>query len=222
MFKAILLDIDNTLYEYEAQHQKALEQVLNYLEKELSISREVALPALDQAKLYVKQNNPEKACSHNRLLYMQYLCENLSLPALDHSMPLYNHYWDTFLETLELSSGAMAFLQRYQATPICLVTDLTAHIQFRKVQRLGLSRWADFMVTSEEAGMEKPHPFMFQLALHKLGMRPEDVCMVGDNYKKDILGAKRLGIHAYWLTNNENHVQEEGITCISSLEDITW
>jgi len=35
MFKAILLDIDNTLYEYEAQHQKALEQVLNYLEKEL-------------------------------------------------------------------------------------------------------------------------------------------------------------------------------------------
>lgn len=222
MYKGILLDIDNTLYEYEPLHQKSQSRVFEYVEKEFKIEHETIKKAFKQAKLQVKQNTPETASSHNRLLYMQNLCELLDLDSLTHSMTLYNLYWDTFLDHLQLTPGARDLFNKADGLPICLVTDLTAHIQHRKVETLELNRWAKYMVTSEEAGCEKPHPFMFQLALHKLGLQPKDVCMIGDSFKKDIQGAQRLGIHAYWLAPKEQHIQESGITCISDLGEIQW
>lgn len=222
MYKGILLDIDNTLYEYEPLHQIAQSKVFQYVESTFSINTQEVTEAFKSAKLFVKQNTPETASSHNRLLYMQYLCELLNIDSLSHSMTLYNIYWDTFLEGLKLSDGANAFFERYGHLPICLVTDLTAHIQHRKVSQLQLNKWANFMVTSEEAGCEKPHPFMFQLALHKLGLQAHEVCMVGDSFKKDIQGAQRLGIHAFWLCQEADFIDSHGITCISDLGDIQW
>jgi len=222
MYKGILLDIDNTLYQYEPLHEQAQEAVFNFVANEFDIQPSTIASAFKKAKLYVKQNTPETASSHNRLLYMQNLCELLKLDSLSYSMTLYNLYWDTFLEQLQLTKGAQHFFNKFGNLPICLVTDLTAHIQHRKVSKLKLNRWANFMVTSEEAGCEKPHPFMFQLALHKLGLQSHEVCMVGDSFKKDIQGAQRLGIHAFWLCPTTQHIQEDGITCISDLEEIQW
>ena len=220
MYKGILLDIDNTLYTYDPLHNAAQSRVFEYLHSSFDIDLKIISAAFKQAKLQVKQITSETAASHNRLLYMQNLCELLELNSLSQSMVLYNIYWDTFLENLYLSEGAQHFFQRYGHLKICLVTDLTAHIQHRKVEKLELNKWANYMVTSEEAGCEKPHPFMFQLALEKLDLSKSDVCMIGDSYKKDIQGAQRLGIDAYWLTSTP--VNEVGITCIKDLGDLKW
>ena len=220
MYKGILLDIDNTLYTYEPLHKIAQIEVFDYLQKTFKLNRGLIEKSFEQAKMQVKQNTPETAASHNRLLYMQNLCELLQLQSLSTSMTLYNIYWDTFLKTLTLSDGAISFFERYGHLPICLVTDLTAHIQHRKIEKLSLHQWADFMVTSEEAGCEKPHPFMFQLALEKLGLLTSEVCMIGDSFKKDIQGAQRLGIDAYWLTDTV--INEAGITCIKDLGELKW
>ncbi|MEY8248043.1 MAG: HAD family hydrolase [Bermanella sp.] len=220
MFKGILLDIDNTLYRYRPLHEMAQNALFDYIQQYYSFSRTDIESAYSQAKLQIKQNTPHLASSHNRLLYAQNLCEIIGLNSLTHSLELYNIYWDCFIENLTLSQGAQAFFESHSHIPICLLTDLTAHIQHRKVAKLELQRWASLMVSSEEAGCEKPHPFMFQLALHKLGMSSNEVCMIGDNYKKDIEGAKRLGIHAFWLTCEA--IDENGVTCIKNLRDIQW
>jgi putative hydrolase of the HAD superfamily len=62
-------------------------------------------------------------------------------------------------------------------------------------------------VTSEEAGKEKPHPFIFHLALEKLKIQKYDVCMIGDSYSKDIVGAINLEIKSIWL-NRTNEKRE--------------
>jgi HAD superfamily hydrolase (TIGR01549 family) len=222
MYKGILLDIDNTLYEYEPLHLQAQEAVFKFIHNKFAIDKVTIKIQFKQAKLQIKQNTPATAASHNRLLYMQNLCELLGLNIFKNSLILYNVYWDTFLENLFLSGGAQQFFASYGHLPICLVTDLTAHIQHRKVSRLNLSRHADHMVTSEEAGCEKPHPFMFQLALQKLNLQANEVCMIGDSFKKDIEGAARLGIHSYWLCPAEQHIQQKNITCIADLGDIQW
>jgi putative hydrolase of the HAD superfamily len=222
MYKGILLDIDNTLYEYEPLHAQAQAAVFEYIQRQFSIDRLIIEVQFKRAKLQIKQNTPTTAASHNRLLYMQNLCEFLGLNVFENSLTLYNIYWDTFLEQLFLSDGAKILFSRYGHLPICLVTDLTAHIQHRKVARLNLSHWADHIVTSEEAGCEKPHPFMFQLAMQKLNLNANEVCMIGDNFKKDIEGATRLGIHSYWLCPTEQHIQETNISCINNLGDIQW
>jgi putative hydrolase of the HAD superfamily len=224
VYKGILLDIDNTLYQYDPLHALAQAAQFTYLSSTFGISQNNIEQAYSTAKLLVKSKLPATAASHNRLLYAQATCELLDIDALQHSLSLYNVYWDTFLKELSLTPGAEEFFTRYGHLPICLLTDLTAHIQHRKVAKLGLMAWANYIVTSEEAGYEKPHPYMFELALRKLQLRSDEVCMIGDNFKKDILGAKYLGIDSYWLTDTKNQEEhkEAGITPITCLGDIQW
>lgn len=222
MYKGILLDIDNTLYQYDPLHERATRSLFSYAQEKFGKTEQEIKLAFDLAKTYVKLNTPETAASHNRLLYVQNLCEILGIDSLLNSMDLYNQYWDSFLDELTLTEGSKKFFSQYGHLPICLVTDLTAHIQHRKVAKLELNRWANYMVTSEEAGCEKPHPFMFQLALNKLDLKASEVCMIGDSYKKDIQGAKRLGIDAFWLTDKAMDKKEDGIIQVKDLGEIQW
>ena len=80
---------------------------------------------------------------------------------------------------------------------ICLITDLSAKRQFEKIKFLKIDPYINFIVSSEEAGIEKPGTAIFKLALEKIGLLPEQVIMIGDNYKKDILGAKKMGLKAF-------------------------
>jgi HAD superfamily hydrolase (TIGR01549 family) len=222
MYKGILLDIDNTLYKYEPLHQLAQRALFNFVSTTFKINLNVITVAYKQAKLQVKHNNPSTAASHNRLLYVQNLCEILGINAFKNSILLYDIYWNTFLDNLTLSTGAKTFFSSYGHLPICLLTDLTAHIQHRKVAKLELHEWANYMVTSEEAGCEKPHPFMFQMALKKLNLQASEVCMIGDSFKKDIEGAVSLGIQSFWLTGSVHDIGHEKIRCVTDLGEIKW
>jgi putative hydrolase of the HAD superfamily len=82
---------------------------------------------------------------------------------------------------------------------IAIVTDLTAQIQFQKLRHLKFQNRFQAIVTSEEAGIEKPDARIFNLALNKLGCDAADACVVGDNWKKDILGGVNLGMRSFWM-----------------------
>ena len=67
-----------------------------------------------------------------------------------------------------------------------------------KIIKLGINEYIDNIVSSEEAG-EKPNLNIFKLAYCKMNCDKKTLVMIGDNYKKDILGAKRFGIKSYQL-----------------------
>src|SRR3989339_612910 len=105
-------------------------------------------------------------------------------------------YWKNFVKKMILVSGMMVFLKKCRKLniKICIVSDLTTKIQFKKICFLKLDKYIDYVVTSEEAGAEKPFPNIFQLALDKLKLGKGEVIMIGDHHKKDIQGAKSFGI----------------------------
>lgn len=217
-YKGLLLDIDNTLYNYDSTHKKALEELIlvthNATTKDVSAIKMAYLQAREQ----IHTELSETASSHNRLLYIQRMLELLDIKSMNLSLKLYNTYWDTFLDSMELYNGALEFLQEHQDKSICLVTDLTAHIQHRKIEKLNLYKYTDYLVTSEETGKEKPHPYMFMLALRKMNLMIDDVCMIGDSYKKDIVGASTLGMSSFWL-NRENKKENYENDLIIEFED---
>ena len=102
-------------------------------------------------------------------------------------------------------------LQKYQENGIriAVLTDMTAHIQYRKLERLGLTNYVDFIVTSEEAGGEKPERVMFELILDKLQLAAEDVLMVGDSQTKDIDGALCCGMQAILYEDEKEFVEKQ-------------
>ena len=220
-YKGILLDIDNTLYDYKVAHIFSKNLVLEYCVSEFSLSEEKINFAYEKARKQVHVELSETAASHNRLLYFQKMLEILNVNPMKYAIEIYSKYWDSFLEELKPFDEIYNFLEKYK-NRICLVTDLTANIQYRKIQKLGLEKYCDKLVTSEEAGREKPHPYMFMLALHKLNVRENEVCMIGDSFKKDILGATSLGIESIWFNHEDKFENYESniIKQVKSFKEI--
>ncbi|MDN0076832.1 HAD family hydrolase [Crenobacter sp. SG2303] len=190
---AILFDTDNTLYPYDPAHAAAQCAVREKVAKMFSIPPEDFDKAFNLARTEVKSRLKHTASSHSRLLYLQRMLEIMGLGsqvllALDFEQT----YWRTFLSNAILFDGVKELLDdiRLLGIPTAIVTDLTAQIQFRKVVYFGLDHYFDYIVTSEEAGFDKPHQAPFQIALEK--MRPKGNCiwMIGDNPVNDIRGAR--------------------------------
>ena len=74
-----------------------------------------------------------------------------------------------------------------------MITNIYADLN-RTCARLGLTDCLDFWVTSKEAGSEKPHPAIFEMALSKAGVPAADTVHVGDQYYSDVTGARGVGI----------------------------
>ncbi len=68
-----------------------------------------------------------------------------------------------------------------------------------KIALLGLEDLLDAVIISDEVGMVKPNPAIFQLMSERLGVPASQTTMVGDRYDKDILGAKSVGMKTIWL-----------------------
>jgi putative hydrolase of the HAD superfamily len=64
---------------------------------------------------------------------------------------------------------------------------------------LGLESYLDFVVTSEEAGEDKPEPAIFLMALQRAGVSAQEAVHVGDQYVIDVVGARNAGIRPVLL-----------------------
>ena len=190
---AVLFDTDNTLYPYDPAHACAQQAVQEKVMSTFSITAQDFDAAFNEARKQIKARLGHTASSHSRLLYLQRMLEILGLGsqvllALDFEQT----YWRTFLANAVLFDDVKELLDdlRLLGIPTAIVTDLTAQIQFRKVVYFGLDHYFNYIVTSEEAGFDKPHEAPFQIALEK--MRPNGDCiwMIGDNPINDIRGGK--------------------------------
>jgi len=193
---AVLFDTDNTLYEYEPANTKAVKAAAAKMKKLVGISEKIFLEKYQQAKKEVKEQLGNTASSHSRLLYFQRLLEIIGLKAqLLIALDLEQTFWRTFLENAPLFDGVkdIFFSLKKENIPIGIVTDLTSHIQLRKLTFFGLEDVFDAVVTSEEVGADKPDPRIFNLALKKLKLNNKNlIWMVGDNPYADIYGGKKI------------------------------
>lgn len=190
----VLLDLDNTLYDYESAHKYALEKVKENIQNLLGITQALFYEQYNEAKKAVKQQLGTVAASHSRLLYFQKFFELSGFKTqLRMSLQLEQCYWHHLITEAELFNGVDALLSeiKMRHIPIIVVTDLTAQIQFRKLIALGVDGYVDYVVTSEEAGAEKPSSIPYDLALKKVSIKQYPlVWMIGDDSSADIEGAK--------------------------------
>jgi len=106
-------------------------------------------------------------------------------------------YLDCKFHVLRPYRGVVPVLKRLRrkGMKICLVTDATRKNAWRRLAVSGLQDLFDSVVTHDDTGEFKPHPSPFKILLKKTKLRPEQIIFVGDNPHRDILGAKKMGMH---------------------------
>jgi putative hydrolase of the HAD superfamily len=59
---------------------------------------------------------------------------------------------------------------------------------------LGLDRYLDSVISSASVGLVKPDPYIFEVALERMGVAPARTVHVGDHYYADVMGSRSVGI----------------------------
>lgn len=79
-----------------------------------------------------------------------------------------------------------------------MITNGFTKFQSLNLQALGIHKYIDTILISEQEGIKKPQPEIFLRALEKLGVTPEESLYVGDHPENDVLGALNVGMNAVW------------------------
>lgn len=109
---------------------------------------------------------------------------------------------DSWFADLTFDVGVEALLDRLKLRyRLALITNGPSWTQRAKIEQLQLSRWFEYMVVSEEFGVEKPDPRIFAHVLTHMGVDATESVMVGDNPDADIRGAHAVGMRAIWITH---------------------
>ena len=69
-------------------------------------------------------------------------------------------------------------------------------------ERCGLESMFQFVVFSQDYGVEKPNPKLFEIAVEKAGCSKQQLLHVGDSLRNDVMGAINAGIKCVWLNRN--------------------
>ena len=100
-----------------------------------------------------------------------------------------------------LLPGAVELVRRLaERAPVAIVTNGPPDIQRLKIEQAGVAPYLSAVVISGEVGVGKPDPAIFSAALDRLGVGPERAVMIGDNWERDVLGARAVGMRAVWIS----------------------
>ncbi len=194
MIRGLLLDLDDTLYDYPPCEAAGRARLAELGGARLGIGSAAFAAAYDDARRAVKARCAGPS-NHSRLLYLHEMLHVLGAP-LRHAESLERAFWHAYLAAASLRPGAIELLAGFRAAggKIAIVTDLTLDVQLEKLTHFGLFDRVDALVASEEVGFDKPHRAAFELGAVRLGLPLADCAMAGDNDAKDGAGARALGL----------------------------
>ena len=80
--------------------------------------------------------------------------------------------------------------------------------------------YVDFLVSSEEAGAEKPALSFFARCVEKAGFGKKECLFVGDSLRKDVLGALDAGLQAVWYGPESPAEEREDVLRITDMRQL--
>ncbi|UCD19569.1 MAG: HAD-IIIA family hydrolase [candidate division WOR-3 bacterium] len=190
MIKAIVFDLDNTLVDFMAMKDAAIDSA--------------ALAMIDAGLKMSRQNVKEKIYEiyeeegiEDQKVFDKFLSRELGTidyrihaagiigyrRAREAALVLYPHVQLVLMELMK------------RGIKLAVLSDAPRLQAWLRLYQLNLHNIFDFVITFEDTNKKKPAPEPFELALRKLKVDPEQSIMVGDWAERDIYGAKLLKMH---------------------------
>jgi putative hydrolase of the HAD superfamily len=195
MIKAVFFDIDDTLYDTSGFAKLARKAALN-------VMIDAGLPlSSDEAYALLREIIKEKGSNYDRHLNVLtkrvFGEEKPLLIAL--GMITYHNVKFALLRLFPETMSTLIHLKA-QGYHLGVISNGITIKQYEKLVRLGLHHFFQSVITSQEAGVEKPDVAIFELAMKTMGCKAENSVMIGNSFNDDVLGAINAGMSAVFLT----------------------
>lgn len=201
--KAVIFDLDNTLMDRDTTFRKFSEQfVTDHLNH---------LGEFTQAEIVADMKVRDADGYRNKQEFFQELVDVLpwreKLSAVDIEQYYNTHYMTHACRMAYVEESLIHCYQR--GFVMGMVTNGKHHIQHGKINRLELMEHFHVVVISEDTGIQKPAPQIYQMALDQLGVTADQAVFIGDHPRNDIWGPHQVGIRGIWL--RRNHVWDDDL-----------
>ena len=114
-------------------------------------------------------------------------------------------YWQTILDdlyertkTMTAQSREVLLQLKDHGLPMVLVSNFYGNMH-TVLHEFGFDGLFHKVIESAVVGIRKPDPRIFLLGVEALGLKPEEVTVVGDSLDKDIIPAHEAGCQTIWL-----------------------
>ena len=198
-YEVLFFDLDNTLFDFEASEQEALlKTAIHYGYKDQPEAFIHAYHAVNKPLWQALERGEitSEFIKHERF---KRLVDQLGISVEPTEMSAFYVYTlGEGIDVLPYARELCGYLKsKYK---MAAVTNGLKAVQEKRLRLSEMDVFFDAVIISEEAGVSKPDPEIFEQALIKLGHTDKTtVLMIGDNLKADILGAKRAGIDGCWV-----------------------
>lgn len=198
--KHIFFDLDHTLWDFEKNSSEALSEIFH----EMQLSNEIEHLA-DFISIYQKINaeywhkyNHGKATKAE--IRTGRFIDTLNHFGVSNATEKARHLGETYIKRSPHKTHVFPFAHetldylsdKYQ---LHIITNGFKEVQFIKLNNCGLTTYFDLILCSEEVGVNKPNPLVFNTALEKTRAIATQSVMIGDNPETDIQGAQNCGLH---------------------------
>lgn len=203
MLRAVLFDLDDTLFD----HRLCARQALAALHAAHDCFHTCPFPAFERMhasfleELHRRVMTGELPLDEARQMRFKRLFEAVGVnPETELVARAAAAYRDGYRELRKPIAGAVDLLAlvKTRAT-VGIVSNNLREEQADKLRHCGLDAYVDALIVSEEAGVSKPDPEIFRIALRALDCGASEVVMVGDSWSADVVGARAAGIAPIWF-----------------------
>lgn len=227
MIKAIFFDWFNTLARYEPPREELHSQALRKFG--IEVSPEKILPGVLTADTYFfdenanspveKRDRKERAEVYTR--YQKIILSEAGVKADQKLLAKVMNKVEQLFKgiTFTLFDDVLSTLEtlKEQRFTLGLLTNLAQDMS-PLCHKLGLESYLDFVVTSQQVGADKPEPPIFLAALDRAKVEASQAVHVGDQYKLDVVGARRVGINPILIDRYDLYPE---ISDCSRIRDLT-
>ena len=212
-YKHIFFDLDNTLWDFEANSAVALKLTFDHFQLH---NRVKSFPDFHEVYL-----------GHNERLWDEYRKNGITKQELvskrfQHTFdefgitginPLnFNEVFLDIMPTLKLLlPGAPELLDYLQKKyySLYIITNGFKEVQEKKLEMTGIRGYFKKVFISEDIKAQKPSPVIFEYALKSSNARKLESIMVGDSWEVDIEGAMNFGMDQVFLSNSTSNANEK-------------
>lgn len=196
-YSLLLFDADGTLFDYERGERSSLDRTLSAYAVEPSDAIRVTYKGIN-GKLWKAFERGEVTIPQIRTERFRALFEQLGVTA-DPSEA--GELYLSFLgESGFLLDGTLKLLETLsKGYELALITNGITDTQYGRLDASGIRSYFDPIIISDEVGVQKPDPGIFELLFDKAGNPDKrEALIIGDSLTSDMQGGINFGIDTCW------------------------